>query len=143
MRKPGRILLFLSFASVLIVAGTTLFGRDEAPKQPVQDVVTPPGTSGMLVAIDPETGTLTQPSPEQIRELEQLSAASKAQTPRVETFVLDDGTVGAYLDESFDHTMTVHIDADGRRHADCERGETSLCKHDQTTGGKPAALPEE
>jgi len=100
MRKPGRILLFLSLASMLIVAGTTLFGRDDAPKQRTQDVKPSVGTSGMLVAIDPETGTLTQPSPEQIRELQDLSSTPTAQGSRVETFVLEDASVvGDILDE--------------------------------------------
>jgi hypothetical protein len=143
MRKPKRILLFLSLGVVLLVAGTMGFGRGEAPQRAVNPVAPAPGESGMRAAIDPETGTLTQPSPEQIRELEQLSGAAKARPSRVETFVLEDGTVGAVLDESFDHSMTLHIAPDGKRHVDCQPGSASPCTHASNLGGSTTALPEE
>jgi hypothetical protein len=142
MRKPGRILLFVALALALVTAGTRWIGGEVAPQPPAQDVTSTNGTHGMLVAIDPETGTLTQPSPEQIRELQEGVSTGAAQKSGVETFVLDDGTVGAVLDESFDHFMTVHIDADGNRHASCQQG--ASCTHLQTHGGTDAAaLPEE
>lgn len=97
----------------------------------------------MRAAIDPESGTLTQPSAEQIRELEQLSGASKARPSRVETFVLEDGTVGAVLDESFDHTMTLHVGPDGKRLVACQPGGSTPCTHSQAHGGSSTALPEE
>lgn len=141
MRKPGRILLFVALVLVLVTAGTKWIGGDAVPQPPTQDATSTLG-SGMLVAIDPETGTLTQPSPEQIRELQERTTTSTAQKSRVETFVLDDGTVGAVLDESFDHFMTVHLDPDGKRHASCQQG--ASCTHLQTHGGTDAAaLPEE
>lgn len=141
MRKPGRILLFLSLVSVLIVAGMVLRQRDDG--QEAQRLMPAAGTSGMLVAIDPETGTLTQPTPEQVRELEALSATPVAQESGVQTFVLEDGTVGALLDESFDHYSTVHIGADGKLHAACQQGDSSLCLHPHQAGGTTTALPEE
>lgn len=80
-----------------------------------------PAAAGMVAAIDPETGLLTEPSREQMREL--LGGADAWQrTTGVEIVQHPDGTVIGRLDESFLLYSVAHIDADGRLHSDCAEG---------------------
>lgn len=79
-----------------------------------------PGHSGMVAAIDPETGELTEPTPEQMRAL-RPSAAAPHKSGRIEITELPDGTILGKLDESFLHYSIAHIDADGTLHSDCTR----------------------
>jgi hypothetical protein len=70
----------------------------------------------MVVAIDPETGALTQPTAAQMQELQQ----QPQKTSEVTTYRLADGTVIANLDESFDHYSVVEIGADGKMQHVCQ-----------------------
>lgn len=75
----------------------------------------------MVAAVDPETGLLTEPTPEQMRAL-QDGARMLLESGHVEITRLPDGTVIGKLDESFLHYSIAHIDAAGRLHADCTQG---------------------
>lgn len=139
MKKFGRILLFLPFATGLCVAVMAFRGHDEAPPRQAREAGAVSPTSGMVAAIDPETGTLTQPTPEQMRELLPQAPAS-TEKPHMQTFELEDGTVGLIVDETFDHYATVSIGPDGKLHTDCQQGDTHL---PGTNGGVAAGLPEQ
>lgn len=90
-------------------------GRPElaqaAPAAPVA-----PGVGGRIVAIDPETGQLGAPSPEQIRALElagQPLAVSRTDEVLRET-VLANGAVILHLDGRFQDYAVARVDRNGR-----------------------------
>ena len=75
-----------------------------------------PGAGGSIVAIDPETGQLGAPSPEQMRALEQAGrglAVSRTDEGLRET-VLANGTVILHLDGRFEDYMVARVDRSGR-----------------------------
>jgi hypothetical protein len=93
------------------------------------------GTAGRVVALDPETGQLGAPSPEQLEQLRALRAApgiaevSRSQEGLVETR-LTDGTVILDLDGRFQDHVVARIDRNGRL--------IYGCIHDD---GKPVQFP--
>ena len=128
---PRRNAFFLFFVLLALAAG--LFAHDAAPARrgtsgiapPTQPATSAPGSTGaagMVVAIDPETGALTAPTPEQLRE---LGAAEVSKTSRstIETYQRPDGTVIGILDESFQHYSVVQVGADGKPRSVCVHGE--------------------
>ncbi len=94
----------------------TAGGRVAAPLEAATAPAQPSGAAGMVVAIDPETGALTQPTAAQMQELQQ----QPQKTSEVTTYRLADGTVIANLDESFDHYSVVEIGADGKMQHLCQ-----------------------
>ena len=85
-------------------------GEVAAPLGAATAPAQPSSAAGMVVAIDPETGALTQPTAAQMQELQQ----PPQKTSEVTTYRLADGTVIANLDESFDSYSVVEIGADGK-----------------------------
>jgi len=82
-----------------------------APAAPLE-----PGVGGMIVAIDPETGQLGAPSPEQIRALElagQHLAVSRTDEGLRQT-VLANGAVILHLDGRFQDYAVARVDRNGR-----------------------------
>ena len=75
-----------------------------------------PHPSGMLAAIDPATGLLTAPTPEQSRD---LLGSSPRKPGHVEITQRPDGTEIGTLDTSYLHYSVAHIDAAGRLRTDC------------------------
>ncbi len=124
-------LVFVAFAALLIASRTAPQAAAPVPQAP----------PGMLAAVDPETGALVQPTPEQVRELA-AATDSPAAPGATRTWVLPDGTVGALVDESLHHYSVVHLDADGKLHCACLQGDAAAPPRrdlDPTT----AAAPEE
>lgn len=128
-------LLLLSLVAVLAALRS-------APEATTAAAPQAPQRAGMLVAIDPETGALVPPTPEQSRELTAAAGVTVAPAP-VRTFVLPDGTVGALLDESLHHYSIVHLDADGSLHPACLQGDATASPLPQPSTRKAAAAPEE
>ena len=91
-------------------------GDDAAPPGAATAPAPASGAAGMVVAIDPETGALTQPTAAQMQELQQ----PPQKPPEVTTYSLADGPVIANLDESFDHYSVVEIGADGKLQHLCQ-----------------------
>ena len=85
-------------------------GGSAAPLGAATAPAQPSGAAGMVVAIDPETGALTQPTAAQMQDLQ----PPPQKTSEVTTYRLADGTVIANLDESFDSYSVVEIGADGK-----------------------------
>ena len=74
--------------------------------------------AGMRVAIQPESGDLVPPSPEQAAELDALAGTSKAtEPPRVQ--VLPDGTILVDTRGRLESYSVARIGADGRIETDC------------------------
>ena len=89
--------------------------RPRVAPAPAKDPVGP-GVAGTIVAIDPETGQLGAPSPEQIRELELAGrhlAVSRSDEGLRET-VLANGTVILHLDGRFQDYAIARVDRTGR-----------------------------
>lgn len=84
----------------------------------------PTGTSGLVAVIDPETGRLVQPTPEQIAAFSSTAksgatiTAARPADPEVVT--LPDGTRMCRLPERLMMNAVAHRDANGRITFDCE-----------------------
>ena len=96
--------------TIVLVAFPDLVARD------VTQPVAPPPPSALLAAIDPETGLLTAPTPEQSRE---LLVGTPDKTGHVVITQRPDGTVIGTLDTSYLHYTVASIDAAGKLQTDC------------------------
>jgi hypothetical protein len=97
-----------------------------------------PGAGGSIVAIDPETGQLGAPSPEQMRALEQAGrdlAVSRTGEGLRET-VLPNGTVIVDLDGRFEEHVVARVDRTGRLVQGCIHDVRAVAKalRDTTAG---------
>src|SRR5262245_17628932 len=128
---PRRKAFFLLF--VLLALAVGLFAHDTARARRGASGIAPPippstsapaqtGAAGMVAAIDPETGELTAPTAEQLREL-RAAEVSKTGRSTIETYQRPDGTVIGVLDGRFDHYSVVQVGADGKLHSVCAHGE--------------------
>jgi hypothetical protein len=108
-------------------APATLAGRTAASP-------TAPGAAGRIIALDPETGQLGAPSPEQLRTLgvrPEVAAVSRTDEGLVETR-LTDGTVILDLGGRFQDNVIARLDRNGRL--------VYGCVHDD--GKRPKAVPD-
>ena len=129
---PRRSKFFLTFVFMVLALAAGLFVHDAARDRggasdiasPAQPAASSPGSTGagMVVAIDPETGALTAPTPEQRRELGAADAAKPSRST-TETYQLPDGTVIGRIDESSDHYSVLQVGADGKVQTVCAHGE--------------------
>ncbi len=79
-----------------------------------------PGSAGMVVALDPETGTFGLPSAEQAKALEQQMKASLNQTDAGLLFVNHpDGSTSVDLQGRFQSMSVAQIGPDGRARTTC------------------------
>jgi hypothetical protein len=96
-----------------------------APKARVSSALPAPaaalGAGGRIVALDPETGQLGEPSPEQLRALRTaagIASVSRSEEGLVETR-LTDGTVILDLGGRFQDHIVARLDRNGRLIYDC------------------------
>ncbi len=93
--------------------------------RPASPLVLPLGAAGMIVAIEPETGALVRPTPEQVLQL--LPGQTSRLTPAERTGLmrtsegltetqLKDGSVMVDLQGRFQEFEIVRLDAQGRPH---------------------------
>ena len=110
-------------------ASTTLRGAAvPAPAGPSRTgrahVAQPPGTAGMVVGIDPETGELGMPTPEQ---LQKISDAQQNQVDHSSAGLVEvhhpDGSVSIDLQGRFQEYETVRVGPDGKLTYRCVDGE--------------------
>jgi len=99
-----------------------------------------PGAGGSVVAIDPETGQLGAPSPEQLRALREAGhdlAVSRTDEGLRET-VLANGTVIIDLDGRFEDYLVARVDRTGRLVHGCVHGVQGLAHALRDTTTAPA-----
>ncbi len=94
-----------------------------------------PGMMGMVVAIDPETGMLGLPTPEQAAALARTATLSRAEEEMLSRssvglreFRLADGTVGLDLGGRFQEFSVAHIGPNGRVTFDCSSDLASVLR---------------
>ena len=90
-----------------------------------------PGQAGMRVAIEPETGELGSPSPQQQKVMEDdlQEMLSRSDAGLFEE-VLPDGTVKVHLQGRFQNASIAVIDDDGNLHTSCvENHDASQATH--------------
>jgi hypothetical protein len=115
MRKPSRIgLLFCLTLLFCLMAGGL-----SAQVYQVPEADTSAPTGGMTAAIDPVTGQLRQPTPEEAS----LLAVKAAPLRELKVTQMANGMVMIELDESFLDYLTVRIGEDGDLHAACTRAD--------------------
>jgi len=86
----------------------------------------------MIVGLDPETGQLGPPTPEQRAELEQIAASRNALLSRSSVGLVEesrpDGTIHVNLQGRFQEYATIRIGPDGRKTFACVDDTTGLSK---------------
>lgn len=104
-----------------------------------------PGHAGMRVSIDPDTGELGMPTPEQQKAMdddlrEMLSRSADGLQPEV----LPDGSVRVDLQGRFQSVSVASIDAAGQLHTGCIENHTALegALDHETCDPKTSGTPE-
>jgi len=114
-------------------AGAMRSGRAPAPH--------PPGAAGMVVGIDPETGELGMPTPEQ---LQRISDSQQSQVDHSSAGLVEvhhpDGSVSIDLQGRFQEYATVRIGPDGKLTYRCVDGEENARR---AVAAPAPAAPEE
>ena len=150
-RGASRRRLVLSISLVSAGVGLSLYanisrsGSDARVAAPLRAATTPvhgqrSDAAGMVVAIDPETGALTQPTAAQMQELQGPKTDAAQKASEVTTYRRADGTVIAHLDESFDHYSVVAIGADGKMQHVCQRPALDCSLHTRHAGPSAATV---
>jgi len=88
----------------------------EAPAATPQAAVGAPGAAGLKAYVDPESGTLTSTPP---RSATPLAASELVRPDRLPEVQLEDGSYMVRLDERFEESVVMTIDANGRRVMTC------------------------
>ncbi len=128
-----------------IYANLSRSGPDAPGAAPPRAAMTPvdglqSDATGMVAAIDPETGALTQPTAAQMQELQGPKTDAAQKASEVATYRLADGTVIAHLDESFDHYSVVEVGADGKLQHVCRQPAHDCSLHTQPAGPSTTAV---
>jgi len=92
--------------------------------------------SGLTITIDPQTGQLVKPTPEQLRALglaAQTAPAGEIRRAPLEVRQMPDGGALLMMDDRFASYATARIGADGQLYYDCE--------HDPALGAPALATP--
>ena len=114
-------------------AGPRMTGRVHAPQ--------PPGAAGMVVGIDPETGELGMPTPEQ---LQRISDSQQSQVNHSSAGLVEvhhpDGSVSIDLQGRFQEYETVRVGPDGKLIYQCVDGEENARR---AVAAPAPAAPEE
>ncbi len=117
MSLPRPSLLVPTLILAAWATATAAHPSDEPPApQP------PLAAAGVRVFVDPATGEITEPTPEQTRELMRAEATERATrrlAPPLSIFVLQRGGIGVRLDDRFLHAFSVRRGLDGKLVVDC------------------------
>ncbi len=93
-----------------------------APSGPAHNGPAPgalaPGRAGMVVSVDPETGELRAPAPQQFRQLREASGPHVALAPLRETRN-PDGSYSMTLDDRFTQYSVARVAGDGTVREGC------------------------
>jgi hypothetical protein len=115
-----------------------------APAKPVAQRAAPVAAPGMLVGIDPETGLLGMPSPEQVLQLSPSEKTGLLHTDAGLTPVrLPDGTLKLDLQGRYMEYSVVRLDAQGRPRSGCIDDVRALARWLGTGESAPVPVLEE
>lgn len=129
-------------ASTASGASTTLRGAAAGPRRTGRaHAPQPPGTAGMVVGIDPETGELGMPTPEQLQKFadSQQNQVDHSSAGLVEVHH-PDGSVSIDLQGRFQEYETVRVGPDGKLIYQCVDGEENARR---AVAAPAPAAPEE
>jgi len=121
-RRLGAMLGATTVVAMLAFWAVAAMRQSSAPTTPSNHTSTTqaPGSAGMIVALDPETGTFGMPTPEQARELEEQMKASLSHSDEGLEFIdHPDGSTSVDLQGRFQNMSIAHIGPDGRVHTTC------------------------
>jgi hypothetical protein len=106
-------------AETPVVATTTATAAPgaETPAAEPRVAKEAPAAAGLRVYFDPETGEITSVPPQS--EVVPLAGAQQVRPDRLPEITLADGSVMVRLDERFEETTVMSIDANGRRVVTC------------------------
>ena len=122
-------------------APTTLPGAAAPTRTARASAARPPGTAGMVVGIDPETGELGMPTPEQLQKISDSRQNLVDHSPAglVEVHHAD-GSVSIDLQGRFQEYETVRVGPDGKLTYRCVDGEENA---ERAVAAPAPAAPEE
>ncbi|MGH7727127.1 MAG: post-PEP-CTERM-1 domain-containing protein [Candidatus Eiseniibacteriota bacterium] len=124
-------------AKAKAVTSRTVRPRTEAQPAGVRSV---PGQAGMVVAIDPETGQLVLPTPEQRAELGIAPELLERDYADLPLTILPNGTWKVTLDDRYMDYTVVRRAADGSLDLDCVRkGSTAAPANGAPASAVPAS----
>lgn len=132
-------LAVLPALAVLVAPARGETGATNTSPTPARRAVAP-AMGGMVIGIDPETGMLVMPSPEQLERLVRARAARVATATRPSPIHRADGTWLLDSRSWMRDYSHVRIGADGRRVVSCAEGHDALLEARRAPA--PAGLEE-
>jgi hypothetical protein len=131
----GRRLGAMSVAMLVVATlafwaiAATRSSSDSATPATITSTTQAPGAAGMIAALDPVTGTLVEPSLQQILELDAQMKASLSQSDQgLEMIVHPDGHASVDLQGRYQSATIAHIGADGKVHTSCVSSHDAACQ---------------
>jgi hypothetical protein len=123
-RIPALAAILAASALGLILAASAWAGPGRAPAQSTEPQrVESDGGAGLQVAVDPQTGKVRQPTPEEIeklsRSVQSMFSNSKSLTSAAQPVTSRDGTVGMAVGSEYLNVWVVRINPDGSASQAC------------------------
>ncbi len=87
-----------------------------------------PGSAGMIVGFDPETGQLGMPTTEQLKEIQMAEDPMNWSDEGLEVVIHPDGSKSIDVQGRFMESSVVRMGPDGKLHFDCVQGEAAAKK---------------
>lgn len=120
-QRWGTAIVLLAFCAVGAAVGQTATTKGSDTKSRARKTqAAAPAQSGQRVFVDPDTGKITEPTPEQIQALEQAVAGMLSQSSEgLQVIELPDGSVTIDLEGRFQEVVVAAVAPDGSVRMGC------------------------
>jgi hypothetical protein len=119
-QRWGIATALLAFSAAGVVAQTATAPAVEGKRKVQKAQAAAPGAAGQRVFVDPATGKITEPTPEQIQALEQAVAGMLSQSSEgLQVVELPDGTLTIDLEGRFQEVAIATVAPDGTVRTGC------------------------
>jgi hypothetical protein len=126
MAVLASFLLLLTGEYREVSAQTAYVGGQQAAKSEVQQQSGAIEFSGQIVSVDPQTGKLREPSPEEAGRLSEMirefAKKHRKSSDGLKAYLYTDGTVSVELTEDYMDVSVVRINSDGTLSMECITG---------------------
>jgi hypothetical protein len=135
--RKGTFVLITATALLALGVGAVVLADNSAKPAPASKEVTVP-VAGVMVSVDPQTGQIRQPSPEEIKALtEGLQKQFGSPTP-VKVVEYPNGMVSVELPDDYMQYTVLQVNPDGTRTVECVTGATAADALLNADGSAPA-----